>query len=310
MRPVPPVAPRDCPVSTVPVLCAGMALILPLLAACAPPERLDPHALEVYAHAVQAAKGLKRFEYRASVTDRGARRDDAGADKPDPKDATGFLVRIDFEGASEAMRRATSLPPASVARMRVERLAPAAVETLVVGAEHATVIPAAGDSGRRTVRRADWAEVGKPFFGALPDWIFFVRVHADPLATEWGGATRIVEARFFGVERFDGVDCDVVGIERECDIGSRVRLDGVRADPTQVSRVRELLAIGQADHLPRSISVLDLGAAGVMPDSVRVLRLTELRADEAVAGDLDGAIDGALDGADNRRPAEVPGARP
>lgn len=265
------------PVSILALVVLAVAALWPL--SCGSAQQLDPRALEVYAKAVRAAKDLKQLEYSASVTERNAERAESG--RPAAKDSTGdkaaYLVRIDFGGASKAMPMA--------ARMRVERRAPGPVEALVVGESDAVFIP---ESGART-RSTEWAQVGKPFFGALPDWVFFVRLHADPLATEWGGATRIVVARFFGVQRFDGVDCEVIGIEREQDIGSRRPLvDGRQSPvetPTQVSRVRELLAIGQADHLPRSIAVMDLGASNTLPERVRVLELTGVRIDGAVAPD-------------------------
>lgn len=236
---------------------------------------IDPRALEIYGKAVQAAKGLHRLAYRAEVGPYPERK--AGGDAR----VRYFRVQLDFDGALRG----------SPARLRAEHhdgkeLDAKVVESLVIGERDAVRITPATTS---VVRTKTWHTVGGFAFGALPEWIFTVRVHADPLATEWGGATRIVGARFFGTERFDGVACDVIGIERENDIGSRLDLHGGTRIPKQIGRVRELLAIAQGDRLPRSVSLVDLGAVGAEPPAdlrdADVLRLTEVKAEGAFEAD-------------------------
>ena len=232
-------------------------------------QACDPRALEMYGQAVAAAKALKQLEYDAVV-----------AGGPGTKDASVAHVQIEFEGRSKAM--------AMVGGMRIERLDKAGgqpVETLVVGTEDAVFLR----HGPRTVARAaSWATIGGSCFASVPDWILSVRLHGDFLSTKWGAATRLASARHLGVRELDGQLCDLVAIEREYDIGSTIKRLGkdVSRDPDAVpehiGRVREWLAIGQRDHLPRAITVRDAPVEPGASDDSPALVLQRLTADQGI----------------------------
>jgi thiol-disulfide isomerase/thioredoxin len=229
----------------------------------AEPDTIDAKAKAILDKAVAAARALKRIEY-TSVTEM------KGATVPGEAMPAGFgkphRVSVDFVSAGAAAPFA--------GRMRFDRLdGDAVTASLVIGDKDAVLLT----HGEKTFSRSDeWPSLGMDFMTEMPQWIVEARSDSpDGAEGETGGivmpASKVVSARYFGVEKLDGVDCEVIGLVREIDLGEMAVAGGVDggdaeggeldagdampAGPTKI-RIRELLAVAQADSLPRRVAMV------------------------------------------------------
>jgi thiol-disulfide isomerase/thioredoxin len=196
-------------------------------AAAAPvADRIDAKAKAIYDAGSKAAAALKDIELVSTMT---LQMEGIDPSMLPPGFGEPARVSLDFTANPE------------MPRLRIDALADGtAKSTLVVDGPKAVFIDHAAkeftDAGE------GWMSLVPGAMQSLPMWIFERRAYAEAPEGVDTGEPAMVACALVGEEKVDGVDCEVVRVEREA--------SGPGGEPVTIV---ETVAFAKSDHLPRRV---------------------------------------------------------
>ena len=196
--------------------------------AAAPAATIDAKAKAIYDAGSKAAAELKNIDLVSKMTV-----EMEGMDPSMLPPGFGEPARVVLDFSSEA--------DSGMPRLRIDGLADGkAKSTLVVDGQKAVFIDIAAkeftDAGE------GWMGLVPGAMQSLPIWIFERRAYAQAGEGEMTGEPKMVGCTLVGEEKIDGVDCEIVRVERQA--------DGPGGEPIALI---ETVAFAKSDHLPRRV---------------------------------------------------------
>jgi len=144
--------------------------------------------------------------------------------------------------------------------MRIEQLDDTGVANFVVVDENAENKTLLVDPRAKTYSVAagdDWPMVVGVKMIAMPNWFAEQRMRGRADADTMFGAASMKSAALDGVATLDGVECDVVKVVREFNMGSVEGMEGMEEmGEIPTIRMKETIAFARTDGLPRSITMM------------------------------------------------------
>jgi thiol-disulfide isomerase/thioredoxin len=214
---------------------------------------IDAKAAAIYERGVQAVRAYRTLEMTSQT-------------KIEGMEEMAGMLPAGFDAKHRVVFRANAADAAVTqvgGVMRIEQLDDTGVANFAVVDENAENKTLLVDPRAKTYSVAagdDWPMVVGVKMIAMPNWFVEQRMRGRADAAAMFGAATMKSAAIDGVVTLDGVECDVVKVVREFNMGSvegMEEMEGLEEmGETPTIRMKETIAFARTDGLPRSITMM------------------------------------------------------